>query len=181
MLYSLYNQMTRVVLMTVAMTFCVTTVFDSPLGPLYVRHNGVAMHQLSYQHDTDTAFDHPMPAIWSHILLDYFAGEFDRIDQLPIQLHSGTAFQQAVWLALRHIPAGTTISYRELAQQINRPLAVRAVGQALKRNPLPIVLPCHRVIRQSGDLGGYSGVSDMGQSRKRFLLWHEGAYPQSTP
>ncbi|MEY4516583.1 MAG: hypothetical protein RL180_929 [Pseudomonadota bacterium] len=167
--------------MTAAMTLCVTTVFDSPLGPLYVQHNGMAIHQLSYQRDADTLLHPPMPATWSQILLDYFAGEFDRINQLPIQLNNGTAFQQAVWLALRQIPVGTTVSYRELAEQINRPLAVRAVGQALKRNPLPIVLPCHRVIRQSGDLGGYSGLSDMGQSRKRFLLWHEGAYPQSTP
>jgi methylated-DNA-[protein]-cysteine S-methyltransferase len=119
--------------------------------------------------------------MWSQILMDYFAGEFDRLDQLPIQLHHGTVFQQAVWLALRRIAAGTTVSYFELAQMIGRPLAVRAVGQALKRNPLPIVLPCHRVIRQSGDLGGYNGQTDMGQSRKRFLLWHEGAYPQSSP
>jgi methylated-DNA-[protein]-cysteine S-methyltransferase len=66
------------------------------------------------------------------------------------------------------------MSYQQLAGMIDRPLACRAVGQALKLNPIAIILPCHRVVHQSGELGGYAGNTDIGRSRKHFLLWHEG-------
>jgi len=103
------------------------------------------------------------------ILKKYFAGELASIDTLPTQT-AGTAFQQEVWRALREIPCGKTISYGELAKQIGRPNAVRAVGLANGSNPIGVVVPCHRVIGASGSLTGYGG----GIERKRWLLAHEG-------
>ena len=89
----------------------------------------------------------------------------------------GTAFQLQVWHELARIPFGATISYAQLAQRIGKPEAVRAVGAANGRNPLPIVLPCHRVIGADGSLTGFSG----GLPTKRFLLELEGALPRQTP
>jgi len=83
----------------------------------------------------------------------------------------GTAFQREVWNALRDIPYGATISYAQLAQRIGKPSAMRAVGAANGRNPLPIVVPCHRVIGADGSLTGFGG----GLPTKRFLLELEGA------
>ena len=83
----------------------------------------------------------------------------------------GTPFQLAVWRALRTIACGQTISYRDLAARAGRPRAIRAVGTAVGRNPLSVVIPCHRVIAADGSLAGYAG----GLDRKRALLAHEGA------
>ena len=90
----------------------------------------------------------------------------------------GTAFQRRVWQSLCDIPYGRVISYRELAAQVGSPRAFQAVGQANGRNPLPILIPCHRVIAADGTLGGYSS----GVERKRFLLRLEGlSIPESKP
>jgi methylated-DNA-[protein]-cysteine S-methyltransferase len=99
---------------------------------------------------------------------DYFRGNLKAIDELPVQT-AGTPFQREVWRALRNIDCGTTISYAQLAQQIGRPAAVRAVGLANGFNPVGIVVPCHRVIGSDGSLTGYGG----GIERKRWLLEHE--------
>jgi methylated-DNA-[protein]-cysteine S-methyltransferase len=101
-------------------------------------------------------------------LKNYFAGEIAAIDALPVQT-AGTPFQRAVWNALRKIPCGATLSYAQLAKQIGRPAAVRAVGFANGSNPVGIVVPCHRVIGSNGSLTGYGG----GIERKRWLLEHE--------
>lgn len=98
----------------------------------------------------------------------YFAGELTAIDPLPVET-VGTPFQRQVWQQLRKIPCGRTISYGELARQIGRPAAVRAVGLANGSNPISIVVPCHRVIGADGSLTGYGG----GIERKRWLLAHE--------
>ena len=98
----------------------------------------------------------------------YFSGELKAIDSLPVQA-AGTPFQQQVWQALRGIPCGATVSYGQLARQIGRPNAVRAVGLTNGSNPVPIVVPCHRVIGSDGSLTGYGGGID----RKRWLLEHE--------
>ncbi|WP_160821292.1 methylated-DNA--[protein]-cysteine S-methyltransferase [Actinomadura sp. J1-007] len=87
---------------------------------------------------------------------------------MPLTLH-GTAFQQRVWTALREIPYGETISYGELATEIGNPAASRAVGLANGRNPIGVIVPCHRVVGSTGDLTGYGG----GIERKRFLLAFE--------
>lgn len=101
-------------------------------------------------------------------LEEYFAGERTQFD-LPLELE-GTPFQKDVWLAVGEIPYGKTISYAELATMVGRPTAFRAVGQANGSNPIPIVLPCHRVLASGGGIGGYGGGLDM----KRQLLALEG-------
>jgi len=99
----------------------------------------------------------------------YFDGDLAQLDAIACRT-DGTAFQQDVWAALRRIPAGTTLSYGELAAMIGRPAAVRAVGLANGANPIGLVQPCHRVIGADGRLTGYGG----GLERKRWLLEHEG-------
>ncbi|PWC86904.1 cysteine methyltransferase [Azospirillum sp. TSH100] len=106
----------------------------------------------------------------------YFAGELAVIDRLPVRT-GGTPFQRAVWAALRGIPCGGTVSYRELAVLAGRPAAVRAAGHANGANPVGIVVPCHRVIGSDGTLTGYGG----GMERKRWLLAHEGAFRPDRP
>jgi methylated-DNA-[protein]-cysteine S-methyltransferase len=98
-------------------------------------------------------------------LQQYFAGERLAFD-LPLDLSGGTDFQQAVWAALRDIATGTTVSYGTISQRIGKPKAVRAVGAAIGRNPLGIVVPCHRVVGADGALTGYAG----GLDRKIALL-----------
>lgn len=100
----------------------------------------------------------------------YFAGTLGAIDAIPVAT-GGTAFQRAVWAALREIPCGATRSYGEIARRIGNPAACRAVGLANNRNPIGIVVPCHRVVGADGSLTGYGG----GMDRKRWLLAHEGA------
>jgi methylated-DNA-[protein]-cysteine S-methyltransferase len=102
-------------------------------------------------------------------LRQYFAGNVRALDALRVET-GGTPFQAKVWRALREIPAGSTISYQELARRIDAPAAVRAVGAANGANPIPIVIPCHRVIGANGRLVGYGG----GVDRKDWLLRHEG-------
>jgi methylated-DNA-[protein]-cysteine S-methyltransferase len=100
----------------------------------------------------------------------YFAGDLSALDGIAVD-GGGTAFEEQVWNAVRAIPAGTTATYRELAEVVRRPRAVRAVGRANARNPVCLVIPCHRVVGSDGHLKGYAG----GIWRKRRLLAHEGA------
>jgi methylated-DNA-[protein]-cysteine S-methyltransferase len=99
----------------------------------------------------------------------YFAGDAGALDGLAVD-PGGTPFQTRVWMTLREIGAGTTWSYAELAERVGSPAAVRAVGAANGANPIPLVLPCHRVIGRNGKLVGYGG----GLARKEWLLRHEG-------
>lgn len=112
---------------------------------------------------------HPILAAARAQLGAYFAGE-RRTFELPLA-PAGSAFQRSVWAALQQVPYGTTIGYGEQARRLGSPTAARAVGAANGRNPLPIVIPCHRVIGAGGALTGYSG----GLWRKEWLLRHEGA------
>lgn len=98
----------------------------------------------------------------------YFAGELDALDDIPVTL-KGTDFQQQVWLALRETPAGETRTYGEQAAMLGRPKAFRAVGAANGKNPIALVLPCHRVVGAKGKLTGYAG----GLWRKEWLLAFE--------
>ncbi len=104
-------------------------------------------------------------------LTEYFAGERTEFS-VPLALH-GTDFQLRVWKLLQRIPFGSTRSYAELADELGNPAAVRAVAAANGRNPVSIIVPCHRVIGSDGTLVGYAG----GLERKRFLLELEGAIP----
>lgn len=99
----------------------------------------------------------------------YLAGELNSLGDISTET-GGTEFQQQVWQALRTIPPGQVMTYGELAEQIGRPKAVRAVGMTNGLNPISIVLPCHRVVGANGKLTGYAG----GLARKRWLLAHEG-------
>jgi methylated-DNA-[protein]-cysteine S-methyltransferase len=104
----------------------------------------------------------------------YFEGELEAVAELRTETR-GTALQRAVWSALRNIPAGTTLSYGQLAREIGNPTAVRAVGAANGANPISVVVPCHRVIGADGSLTGYGG----GLERKRWLLAHERTHATS--
>ena len=155
------------------------TTVDSPLGPLTLVADGDALVGLymagqayrpgderlgALAHDDD-----PTLTAAAEELRQYFAGERT---SFTVPLHpAGTPFQHAVWDAVAAIPYGETSSYAELAQQIGRPTAVRAVGAAIGRNPLTVVVPCHRVIGADGSLTGYG----WGVDRKEWFLRHEGA------
>jgi len=106
----------------------------------------------------------------------YFDGEITALDTIPVAF-TGTPFQQQVWQALRTIAGGTTLSYGALARRIGTPTAVRAVGLANGRNPIGVVVPCHRVIGSDGSLTGYGG----GLRRKRWLLEHEARHTAFRP
>ena len=105
----------------------------------------------------------------SRQLLAYLDGEADGFE-LPLDLSAGTSFQQSVWQALLRIPSGQTQTYGDLARLLNKPRAVRAVGAAVGRNPVSIIVPCHRVLGAGGQLTGYAG----GLWRKQALLKREG-------
>ena len=98
----------------------------------------------------------------------YFAGQPESFEHLTLDLQ-GTPFQIRVWQALRQVPFGGVISYQVLADSLNMPRSARAVGGALRANPMPIIIPCHRVVATNGSLGGYSA----GIQYKRLLLSHE--------
>lgn len=113
--------------------------------------------------------EHPVLLTAAEQLDAYFRGERSVFD-LPLDLQRGTPFQQSVWQALRTIEPGHTNSYGELARRIGKPQAVRAVGAAVGRNPISVVVPCHRVVGAQGALTGYAG----GLARKQALLQLEG-------
>ena len=110
----------------------------------------------------------PAPPALLQALQAYFQGELSALESVPVAM-GGTEFQRQVWTGLRQIPAGTTFSYGQLAHQLGRAQASRAVGAANGANPIGIVVPCHRVIGANGSLTGYGG----GMARKQWLLQHE--------
>lgn len=117
--------------------------------------------------------DRQYPSIFNDIvsrIIRYFAG-FKVSFQDELDLSEATDFKRKVWNITRRIPYGETRSYIWVAEHFGSPQAVRAVGQALSYNPLPIIIPCHRVIRRDGGLGGYTG----GLELKRYLLWLEAS------
>lgn len=156
----------------------VQTRCPSPLGPMILAatERGLAGVWFEDQrHLPDTrgwphAPGHPVLVQAAQQLGEYFAGQRDRFE-LPLDLQGGTTFQQSVWTALQHIPPGQTTSYGRLSAGVGKPAAVRAVGAAVGRNPLSIVVPCHRVLGADGALTGYAG----GLARKTALLQLEGA------
>lgn len=130
---------------------------DSPIGPLVVAgQEGVITHiRFHGERDPEWVEDHDPFREAERQLLAYFAGQRTTFS-LSLR-PEGTPFQQLVWGALQEIPYGETLSYGELAQRIGKPAAVRAVGAANGANPLPIVIPCHRVIGSNGKLTGFGG------------------------
>ena len=132
---------------------------DARMRRLLRLHYGERSHTLVAGRAPDTVRT-PLEA--------FFTGELGAVDAIVVQT-GGTAFQRRVWAALRDIPAGTTMTYSQLATAIGQPSASRAVGLANGANPVGIVVPCHRVIGADGSLTGYAG----GVERKRWLLAHE--------
>lgn len=153
---------------------------DSPVGPLLVAADEAGLRLIHFQagrrrRKPDPSWEHdpaPFRALAKQ-LGEYFRRERRTFD-LPLAPR-GTPFQLATWRALSKIPYGQTISYAELAQRVGRPAAARAVGAANGANPLPIVVPCHRVIGKDGSLTGFGG----GLDQKRALLELEGALIQT--
>ena len=152
------------------------TTMDSPIGELLLLGDGEALHGLYMQEGRKPIGISPSwelsPAAFADVreqLTEYFAGGRTSFD-VPLVM-AGAPFQRRVWHALQDIPYGETISYGELARRVGNAKASRAVGLANGRNPLAIVVPCHRVIGADGSLTGYGG----GLDRKVWLLEHEGA------
>jgi methylated-DNA-[protein]-cysteine S-methyltransferase len=147
------------------------TTIESPIGDLLLVGDGRTLHRLNMQNGRHPVAidrrweraDEPAADVRRQ-LTDYFAGERQTFE-LPLTL-SGNSFEMRVWSELRAIPYGETISYGELAKRIGEPTAARAVGVANARNPVAVIVPCHRVIGADGSLTGYGG----GLQRKRFLL-----------
>jgi methylated-DNA-[protein]-cysteine S-methyltransferase len=153
------------------------TIVDSPLGPILLAGNNEGLRELNFQEGKRPT---PIGADWEKNavpfaetiaqLQAYFAGELQEFD-LPLA-PTGTPFQITVWRELQAIPYGETISYGELARRIGKPKAARAVGLANGANPLPLVVPCHRVVGSDGRLTGYGG----GLPIKEALLAHERSH-----
>ncbi len=152
------------------MTKLHTTLHPSPLGPIRLEVRDDALVGLRFESPIGAGAEpsrHPLLSEAATQLDAWFEGR--RLDfELPLALE-GTDFQRAVWAALRALPYGATTSYAELARAVGRPKAVRAVGAANGRNPISLIVPCHRVIGASGALTGYR----FGVERKRWLLAHE--------
>ena len=149
---------------------------DSPVGTLTVAATDAGLHAIEFprnRHPADregwTEGGHALIDLAARQLDEYFAAGRRAFD-LPLAPR-GTDFQRTVWMTLAGIGYGETISYSQLAQRVGKPTAMRAVGAANGRNPLPIVLPCHRVIGADGSLTGFGG----GLPTKQFLLELEGA------
>jgi methylated-DNA-[protein]-cysteine S-methyltransferase len=139
--------------------------FASPLGILYLVCSGKTLYEIGFQKPAGLLRKGTAPPPLIRELKEYFAGSREDFTH-QITFRSGTDFEKEVWNALRGIPYGETRTYKWLAGKIGKPNASRAVGQALSRNPIPIIIPCHRIIESDGSLGGYSGGIDI----KRRLL-----------
>lgn len=153
-------------------TTACTMPMNTPVGRLVLESAGDVLIGIWLPNETKLAGSsgHGAPPVLKDAatqLEEYFARERTEFD-IPMEL-DGTSFQKQVWAELSRIPYGTTISYGELARRVGRPKGPRAVGQANGRNPVPIIVPCHRVVASNG-LGGYGG----GLPMKRALLAVEG-------
>jgi len=147
--------------------------YDSPLGKLWVASDGALITALSFETLKGRHAKQPKMLLEAEKQLNaYFKGKLKRFD-LPVQ-RLGTRFQKLVWTALDEIPYGKAASYKTLGAHIGGKAMGRTVGSACAKNPVPIIVPCHRVIGSNGLLTGYVG----GIWRKRWLLQHEGALPK---
>lgn len=149
---------------------------DTPLGPLFAVADGEALCHLEFDSQLEQFLEitpgicAPLQSIETE-LKAYFAGKLKEF-KTPLK-PEGTPFQWSVWQALQTIPYGETRSYSAIAEQLGKPTAYRAAANANGKNPIVIVIPCHRVISSNGTLGGYN----CGLPRKEWLLQHEGLKP----
>lgn len=149
------------------------TFLESPFGEVLVAWSARGLERVGIgphperEADSGWRLDRNLDCEATRQLRAYFEGRLRRFD-LPLVM-DGTPFQRAVWQALTAVPFATTVSYGEVGARIGRPAASRAVGMACGRNPLPIVVPCHRVVGKDGSLVGFGG----GLPMKQALLWFE--------
>lgn len=139
--------------------------FESPVGRLYLVFTGKTLRAVDFKKPDEILRKGAAPPALKKELKEYFESGREEFTQ-KIEFTKGTEFEKKIWLALEEIPYGETRTYKWLAEKVGKPAASRAVGQALSRNPLPIILPCHRVIESDGSIGGYSSGIDI----KRRLL-----------
>jgi methylated-DNA-[protein]-cysteine S-methyltransferase len=157
----------------------VVETLDTPIGPIRIgaHDGGLARVLFDAQRDEVLPVDsQPSAAAKAHLqsakdaLIEYFDGKRTSFEDLTLA-PAGTDFQLSVWQALLSLGFGETCAYRDIANKINNPKAVRAVGLANGKNPIPVIVPCHRVIGANGSLTGFGG----GLPAKKWLLEHEGA------
>ena len=158
------------------MTALFYTYCDSPIGKLLMISDGENLTNLDCELEQTTPnpkwierAELPLFVQVQQALARYFAGEAEDFAQIPLA-PQGTVFQQQIWQALRQIPYGQTLNYGGIAESINNPKAVRAVGGAVGSNPISIIIPCHRVLGKKREITGFGG----GLPAKRFLLQLEG-------
>ncbi|MEC4678981.1 MAG: methylated-DNA--[protein]-cysteine S-methyltransferase [Nitrospirota bacterium] len=160
--------------------------FESPLGPLWLVAGAAGLSYLIREKDEDVFLSKikdktgqlPQKKLnkmsrWRAALVRYFSGEVIEFNG-PISFLEGTPFQQSVWRTLLEIPYGSVRSYQWVGDQMGMKRAGRAIGNACGKNPIPVIIPCHRVVRQDGTLGGYTG----GTAIKKKLLALEGVTPK---
>ncbi|MBI5793805.1 methylated-DNA--[protein]-cysteine S-methyltransferase [Candidatus Uhrbacteria bacterium] len=148
-----------------------TAGFLSPVGWVRIDASDRGISSISFQEETVTT-DDALPDFMNDAVTqlgEYFACKRQRFEVLPLAI-AATDFQDRVWSAASEIPFGETVTYGDLAKSVQSPDAARAVGTALSRNPVVIVVPCHRIIPSTGECGEYAG----GAWRKEWLLKHEG-------
>jgi len=146
------------------------TAVDTPIGPLLATAGDDGLTGLWFDREPAPGWERDGDGVLDTLrdqLDAYFSGTLREFD-LPLA-PAGTPWQRAVWDALQEVPYGTTMSYGELAARLGRPTASRAVGAANGRNPISVIVPCHRLVGSSGALTGYAG----GLERKAWLLQHE--------
>jgi methylated-DNA-[protein]-cysteine S-methyltransferase len=159
------------------------TTLDTPIGPIFFIERDDTVVAAGFTGECDHAatleryvkrrfreeiVESPTRSRIAKKLEEYLAGDLSALDAIAVDAE-GTEFEKRVWRALRTIPAGATASYAEIARAVGSPTAVRAVGAANAKNPISVIVPCHRVIRSDGSLCGYAG----GIHRKQWLLAHE--------
>lgn len=164
----------------------VASIDDTPFGPMTILSADDVVHVAVFGTDVD-AMRHRLPAglrtepvhrddsVGSAALRAYFDGDIGALDQVRVQ-QPGSAYHVAAWREMRTIAAGTTVSYAELAARAGSPRAVRAAGSACARNAVCLFVPCHRVVRSDGSLGGYYYGPDV----KRRLIEHEAGHRPGT-
>ncbi len=155
---------------------------ETPLGTMYLAISDGALREAGFVETWARPVVEPDEGTSQESLSDearrvrdavaaYFDGDVEAIDEIEID-PQGTDFQVAVWRAIREVPAGQTVSYQDIARAVGKPSAYRAVGTATGRNPVGIAVPCHRIVRSDGGLGGYGG----GLHRKEWFLEHERSH-----
>ena len=139
-------------------------IYDSPCGRLKIGYTDTAISFVLFTDEKGSGTPSELSELAVSQLREYFAGKRESFE-LPLEAQ-GTDFQKRVWAALLEIPFGETRSYKDIARRIGSPKGFRAIGQANHRNPISIIIPCHRVIAADGSLGGYGG----GLENKKLLL-----------